>query len=53
MSSKVFYKFRPANEFAIALLEKQEMKFSYAEEYNDPFDSKLIMNVDSSTDSIL
>ena len=53
MGSKVFYKYRPANDFTIALLEKQEMKFSFAEEYNDPFDSKLIMNVDSSTDSIL
>lgn len=53
MSSKVFYKFRPPNEFAIALLDKHEIKFSFAEEYNDPFDSKLILNVDSNTESIL
>jgi hypothetical protein len=49
----VFYKYRPANEFAIALLEDQEIKFSYADEYNDPFDSKLIINVDSTTDIVL
>lgn len=53
MASKVFYKYRPADKFAIALLEDQEIKFSYAEEYNDPFDSKLIINVDSTTDSVL
>jgi len=53
MDSKVFYKYRPANDFTIAFLEKQEMKFSLAEEYKDPFDSKLIINVDSDTDRIL
>jgi hypothetical protein len=53
MDSKVFYKYRPADDFTIALLEKQEIKFSLAEEYNDPFDSKLIINVDSGTDRIL
>jgi Protein of unknown function (DUF2971) len=53
MDSKVFYKYRPANDFTIALLEKQEMKFSLSEEYSDPFDSKLIINVDSDTDLIL
>lgn len=53
MASKVFYKYRPADEFAIALLENQEIKFSYAEEYNDPFDSKLIINADSTTDNVL
>lgn len=53
MSSRIFYKYRPADDNTIALLEKQEMKFSYAEEYNDPFDSKLIFNVDSSIESIL
>jgi hypothetical protein len=53
MDSKVFYKYRPADDFTIALLEKQEIKFSLAEEYNDPFDSKLIINVDSDPDRIL
>jgi len=53
VGSKIFFKYRPANEYAIALLEKQEMKFSYAEEYNDPFDSQLIFNVDSSVENIL
>ncbi len=53
MGSKIFFKYRPANENTIALLEKQEMKFSNAEEYNDPFDSKLIFNVDSSIENIL
>lgn len=53
MGSKIFFKYRPANENTIALLEKQEMKFSCAEEYNDPFDSRLILNVDSSIESIL
>ncbi len=53
MASKVFYKYRLADEFTIALLEDQEIKFSYAEEYNDPFDSKLIINVDNTIDSVL
>lgn len=55
MCQKVFYKYRPANKFTIALLEKQEIKFSFAEEYNDPFDSKLIIktNNDVDIDSIL
>lgn len=53
MSSRIFFKYRPPNENTIALLEKQEMKFSSAEEYNDPFDSKLIVSVDSSIEGIL
>lgn len=53
MGSRIFFKYRPANENTIALLEKQELKFSCAGEYNDPFDSKLILNVDSSIESIL
>jgi len=55
MGNKVFYKYRSANDYTIALLEKQEIKFSNAEEYNDPFDSKLTLNMDSydDVDSIL
>jgi hypothetical protein len=53
MGNKVFYKYRPANNFTIALLEKREMKFSNADEYNDPFDSKLIINTNNDIDSTL
>ena len=53
MCKKVFYKYRPASEFTIALLEKQEMKFSYAHEYNDPFDSKLSINMNNDLDGFL
>lgn len=53
MNSKVFYKYRPANDYTIALLERQEMKFSYADEYNDPFDSKLVIDVGNDIGSIL
>ena len=55
MYQKVFYKYRKADDFTIALLEKQEIKFSCAEEYSDPFDSKLIVNIDidNDIDSIL
>jgi hypothetical protein len=51
MASKVFYKYRPADEFAIVLLDDQQIKFSYAEEYNDPFDSKMIINLDLDVDN--
>lgn len=50
MGNKVFYKYRPANDYTIALLEKQKIKFSCADEYNDPFDSKLTINMDYDND---
>ena len=53
MCQKVFYKYRPADGFTIALLEKQEIKFSFAEEYNDPFDSKLIIKTNGDIEAFL
>lgn len=50
---RVFYKYRPANSYTISMLRNREIKFSYAEEYNDPFDSKVVINLEDDIDSVL
>ena len=50
---ETFYKYRPANDYTVSLLKKYEIQFAYAEEYSDPFDSKVIIKKESDIDAVL
>jgi Protein of unknown function (DUF2971) len=50
---RYFYKYRTVNPNSIQLLKNQEVYFSFAEEYNDPFDSKMSFTFDFNTSDLL
>jgi hypothetical protein len=50
---EIYYKYRPVNEFLEKLLRQQELYFSFGYEYNDPFDSKVKIEISASKEEIL
>lgn len=43
---KRLYKYRPDNEHTLRLLECQELWFSFAADFNDPFDCRVLLDCD-------
>lgn len=50
---KIFYKYKPINQFTDRLLNQQEVYFAFGHEYIDPFDSKVRICFSSSEKDIL
>jgi len=47
---KRLYKYRPDNEHSLRLLEYQELYFSFPEDFNDPFDSRILVDYEGGED---
>lgn len=47
---KRLYKYRPDNEHTLRLLEYQEFYFSFAEDFNDPFDCRVLIDCEGDAD---
>lgn len=42
------YKYRRNNDYTLQMLKNQELYFSFTKDFNDPFDSRIIINCDGS-----
>ena len=49
--AKRLYKYRPDNEHTLRLLECQELCFSFAEDFNDPFDCRVLIDCEGNEDA--
>ena len=48
--AKRLYKYRPNNEHTLRLLEYQEFYFSFPEDFNDPFDCRVLFDCEGDAD---
>ncbi len=40
----IYYKYRKLDQYGESLLRSQQVYFSFGSEYNDPFDSKVVID---------